>query len=243
MIFTGCDIRMPELVKHHKWNPCFECEDGYKLFVGCEIPAKEQMIKNVEKKFDLIVAPQEASGYLKKEFTRAYFPINLNKFPKIQFADRKLNKRLKILHAPSNPVYKGTKYIVAAIDKLKTLFDFDFKMVTNVSIQELYKEIQESDLIIDQMLTGIYGLFSIEAMAMYKPVVCYVRDDSWKLIENDCPIYNTDPDLLFQTLYDILSSPIQLIEVGNRSRHFVEKYHDAKIIAKQYYELLEGEIK
>lgn len=190
----------------------------------------------------LFVAPQEASGFLKTEFARAYFPINLNKFPKVQFADRKLNKRLKILHAPSNPVYKGTKYIVAAIDKLKTLFDFEFKMVTNVSIQELYKEIQESDLIIDQML-GIYGLFSIEAMAMYKPVVCYVRDDSWKFIKNDCPIYNTDPDLLYQTLYDILSSPAQLIEVGNRSRIFVEKYHDAKIIAKQYYELLEGEIK
>lgn len=243
MIFTGCDIRMPEKVIQYKWNPCRDCNDEYKQFVGCEIETKKEMIVRAEKVFDIIVAPQEASGYLQREFTRAYFPVNLENFPKKEYFGQGLNRKLKILHAPSNPLYKGTKFIVQEIEKLKSKFDFEFKMVSNVSITELYEEIKRSDLIIDQMLTGIYGLFSIESMAMYKPIVCYVREDSWKYIEGDCPIFNTSADGLYNTLHDILLNPNQLIEAGIRSRAFVEKYHDASKIAGQFYKLLGGKNK
>ncbi len=239
MIFTGCDIRIPEKVLNYKWNPCFECNEEYKNFVNCVIEPKKEMIKKVEKLFDIIVAPTEAAGYLERKYYHAYFPVNLQQFPKIKKNDLKLNKRLRILHAPSNPVYKGTKYILEAINKLNKEFDFEFVTVTKVPIDTLYEEIKKSDLIIDQMLTGIYGLFTIESMAMYKPVVCYVREDSWNLVENECPIYNTDADNLYETLLKILQNPSQLIERGYKSRDFVEKFHNAKTVAKQYYDLLE----
>ncbi|MBN8586568.1 MAG: glycosyltransferase [Ignavibacteria bacterium] len=239
MVFTGCDIRIPELVEKYRWNPCKDCEDSYKKFVGCDIEAKKSIIEKIEREFDFIVAPQEASGYLKRDFIRAYFPVNPEKFPTEKYNKKKLNPKLRILHAPSNPVYKGTKYIVEVINRLKDNFDFEFITITNISINELYNEIEKSDLIIDQMLTGIYGLFSIEAMAMYKPVVCYVREDSWDLIADECPIYNASPDTLYDTLYNILSNPSQLIERGIRSRAFVEKFHNAKKTSKKFYALFE----
>lgn len=240
MIFTGCDIRMPEIVSQFKWNPCRDCDDDYKKYVGCVIETKKQMIRKAEENFDFITAPMEASGYLEREFVRAYFPVNVDIFPPAEYVKTTLNKKLRLLHAPSNKVYKGTKYIIEAIERLKKDYDFEFIQVTNISITGLYNEIKKSDLIIDQMLTGIYGLFTIESMAMFRPVVCYVRHDSWQYISKECPIYNTDADGLYAALKQILDNPEQLIDAGNRSREFAEKFHSAKVITKSLYDILNG---
>ena len=103
----------------------------------------------------------------------------------------------------------------------------------------MYKEIEKTDLVIDQMLVGFYGLLSIESMAMGKPVVCYLRPDILERSPADMPVINADPDTLYSVLKEILLSPEKLVDIGKRSREYIENHHDAKIIAKQYYELLE----
>lgn len=236
VIFTGCDIRLPEKVAQFKWNPCSDCTDSYKNFVGCMLKTKPQKIKAIEESFDVLVSAEEAAGSLSKKYIPALFPVNIDKFV---YTGSNPGKKLKILHAPSNPEYKGTKYILAAIDKLKTEFDFEFRIIKDVSIEELYKEIENSDLIIDQMLVGFYGLFSIESMAMGKPVVCYIRPDIYEKLPTDMPVINADPDTLYTVLKDILSAPSKLIEIGKKSREYIEQYHNAEKTAKIYYDLLE----
>ncbi|MEO8512666.1 MAG: hypothetical protein ABI543_03840 [Ignavibacteria bacterium] len=239
VIFTGCDIRLPEKVEQFQWNPCRECTDNYKNFVGCVLATKPEKVKIIEDKFDLIACAEETAGALSRKYYPTLFPIDVEKF---KYAGTNPGKRLKILHAPSNPEYKGTRYIITAIEKLQSEFDFEFNIVKDVKAEDLYREIERSDLIIDQMLVGFYGLFSIEAMAMGKPVVCYIREDILKNSPDDMPVINADPDTLYDVLKEILSSPNKLIQVGNNSRSYVERYHDAKIISEQYYKLLEGEI-
>ena len=241
VIFTGCDVRMPEAVLNLNWNTCKDCTQEYKDFVGCVIEDKKKKLNRCEELFDVIYCPDECAGFLKREYFNTFFPVNLENFPMEKYQNNKLNKKLTILHAPSNPIYKGTPFILAAIEKLKINYDFNFKLVRNVSIEELYKEIISSDLIIDSIIGGFYGLFSVESMAMYKPVVGFIRKELpvWEKIQNDCPIYNTDPDKLYSTLENILLDPGQLIEAGKRSREYVEKYHDANKIARRYIENFE----
>jgi len=236
VIFTGCDIRLPEKVEEYKWNPCRDCSEDYKRFVGCVIKTKPEKIKAIERSFDILLSAEEAAGSLNKEYHTTLFPVDIEKF---SYTGVKLSRRLKILHAPSNPEYKGTKYITAAIDKLKIEYDFDFKVINNVKADELYKEIAAADMVIDQMLVGFYGLLSIESMAMGKPVVCYIREDIASGSPAEMPVINANPDNIYDVLKEVLSDPAKLIEIGIRSREYVEKYHNAKIIAKQYYELLE----
>lgn len=236
VIFTGCDIRLPEIVEKYRWNPCRDCPVEYKKFTGCVIETKPAKIREIEGNFDILLSAEEAAGSLNKDFHTALFPIDTEKF---SYKGVNPSGRLKILHAPSNPVYKGTGYILAAIERLKSDHDFEFKVVNNVKADELYKEIASSDLVIDQMLVGFYGLLSIESMAMGKPVVCYIRDDIAGHSPAEMPVINANPDNLYDVLKGILSNPSVLIQTGIRSREYAEKYHNAKIIAKQYYELLE----
>lgn len=236
VIFTGCDIRLPEKVEKYKWNPCRNCPDEYKKFTGCVIETKPGKIREIEKNFDVLLSAEEAAGSLNKEYHAALFPVDAEKFA---YTGVNPSRRLRILHAPSNPEYKGTKYITAAIEKLKTEFDFEFKVVNNIKAEELYKEIEAADIVIDQMLVGFYGLLSIESMAMGKPVVCYIREDIASCSPAEMPVINANPDNIYDVLKEVLRNPAKLIEIGIRSREYVEKYHSAKIIAKQYYELLE----
>lgn len=236
VIFTGCDIRLPEKVEKFKWNPCRDCKNSYKNFVGCVLEVKPQKIRNIEDKFELIVSAEEAAGSLSREYTSTLFPVDIEKF---KYTGTSPGQKLKILHAPSHPEYKGTKYVIEAIEKLKKNYHFEFSIVQDVKAEELYNEIERADLIIDQMLVGFYGLFSIESMAMGKPVVCYIRQDILQSSPPDIPVINANPDTLYEVLKGILDAPDKLREIGKRSREYAEKYHDSKIIARQYYELFE----
>lgn len=237
IIYTGCDARIPEMVEKYKWNTCRECTQEYKDFVNCKIETKKKRIRQEEKIFDFIVSPHECSGYLEKKYFNILWPIDLSKFSKHDKI-KNLHKKLRILHAPSNKDYKGSKYIFAAIDKLKNKFEFDFLTVQNVPIHELYKKINESDLIIDQMLCGWYGLFAIESMALARPVLCYIRTEY--LGDLDCPIINANPDTLYDVLYSILVNPNQLIEIGQRSRKYVEEYHSDSVVSQDLLNVFNG---
>ena len=116
VIFTGCDIRLPEKVSMFKWNPCRECTAEYKNFVGCVLGTKPAKIAGIEDKFDVLVSAEEAAGSLSKSYSPTLFPIDIEKF---KYVGSNPGKKLKILHAPSNPEYKGTRYITPVIEKLR----------------------------------------------------------------------------------------------------------------------------
>ncbi len=237
VIFTGCDIRLPEKVKQFKWNPCRDCTDDYKNFVGCVLNTKPDKINNIENNFDILVSAEEAAGSLSRKYYPTLFPVDISNF---NYIGSNPGKKLRILHAPSNEDYKGTRYILKTIQQLKKEFEFDFRVVSDVKAEDLYLEIENSDLVIDQMLVGFYGLLSIESMAMGKPVVCYIREDIMANSPADMPVFNADPDSLYDVLKKILQNPGLLKKAGESSRAYIEKYHDAKLIASNYYSLLEG---
>lgn len=238
MVFTGCDLRIPDNVMHYRWNPCRECTKEYQDFVGCVIDRKKIYVREIEKVFDIIGAPFEAAGYLKAPYFNAIFPFDIDTFPAKNEFPYIQNKRLKIFHAPSNPVYKGTKYILDAVNKLKNKYDFEFNLVQNVSYDVYLNELSKSDLVIDQMLLGSYGSVAIEAFLFNKPVISYLRDDLWDVVDKkDCPVITADPDTILTVLESILVNPAQLNEIAPKGRFYVEKYHADAVAVKRFYDM------
>lgn len=235
VVFVGCDTRIPEKVDQFKWNPCTECPDEYKNYVNCDIPRKKIVIPKIEKRFDVIASPDECAGMLEQSYFSFHFPRRLDHFtpviPKI-----KSQRRIKILHAPSNAHYKGTKYVREAISKLANDHrNFEYIEKQGLHIDNLHKLISSCDLIIDQMLVGYYGLLSVESMALGKPVVVYMRPDIWEMEKEYSPVFNANPDNLLEVLSNICKDPYQLEQKGIASRAYVEKFHDAKIVANEVY--------
>lgn len=144
-----------------------------------------------------------------------------------------------ILHAPSHRGAKGTRFILEAISRLQREgIPFEFKLVEGMSHAEAHRLYGQADLLLDQLLCGWYGGLAVELMALGKPVICYIREGDLKFIpeamRKDIPIINATPATIYTVLKEWLTERRhELREVGERSRTYVERWHDPlTIVAK-----------
>lgn len=150
-----------------------------------------------------------------------------------------INKPLRIGHAPSNRDVKGTDEIITVINQLKKNHPscFEFILIENIEIHEA-KEIYKSlDLLIDQIYVGWYGGLAVELMALGKPVICYLREDDLMFVpeemKNDLPVIRADPGSLHSVLQEFLKlTDNEIIDLGIKSREYVEKWHNPETIVK-----------
>ena len=154
-------------------------------------------------------------------------------------------KNFNIFHAPTNRGAKGTKYILEAVEKLREKHRrIELHLVENLPHAKVKEIMQSADLVIDQLLVGWYGAVAVEAMALGKPVVCYVRGEDLRFIprrmEEDLPIINANPENLYQVLDRYMDDRKTLSLIGEKSRSYVERYHDPIKIAQQMKELYES---
>ena len=135
---------------------------------------------------------------------------------------------IKIMHAPTHRGNKGTKFIIEAIERLKNEgIKIQFTLIENIPHSELKKKYEECDIFIDQVLGGWYGTASIEAMAIGRPTVCFLRESYFEYIDyaDSIPIINADPDTLYDVLKKIIYNKQDLPNLGEKSRKFVETIH------------------
>jgi glycosyltransferase involved in cell wall biosynthesis len=72
----------------------------------------------------------------------------------------------------------------------------------------------------------------MEAMAMGKPVMCYIMKEVFEAgLPVECPVINTNPDNLKEQLIKLISNAQLRHDIGKQSRAFAEDYFDIEKIA------------
>jgi glycosyltransferase involved in cell wall biosynthesis len=150
--------------------------------------------------------------------------------------DRK-NDKFLIVHAPTSPGIKGSKFIIEAIEKLKPKYDFEFRLIQGTSHEEAKKIYQQADLIVDELHCGSYGLLTIETMAMAKPVITWICDYMQEKYPSELPVISANQDTVKDKIEYALNNRELLPELGIRGRQYVEKYHDMNKVVPQIAEL------
>lgn len=230
----GSDVRMLSMAK--KINPYVKVKD-----------LNEEGIKKrltfLSKYVDCcVVADQELYCYVKDFYKNVILipqAIDMDKY-KISNIDNKKNKKFLIVHAPTHRQGKGTSFIINAVEKLKYKYDFEFKLVENVSHEEAKKIYEKADLIIDQVLSAGHGLFALECMAMGKPVICSISDFMKMYYPKEIPIISAAGDEIETKLEFILNNKDMLESIGANGRKYVETYHDHLVISRRMLELYKG---
>ena len=110
-----------------------------------------------------------------------------------------------------------------------------------VSKKILYKLISLSDLIIDQFNLGHFGTITQESMAQKKPVMAFIHENDYSLInESPPPIINCkDEKDIFKSFKKIMNNEINLKEVGYECYKWIEERHDSKIVFKEFEKIIE----
>lgn len=147
--------------------------------------------------------------------------------------------RLVFAHAPSNRSVKGTDVILAALAELESEgYRFEVDLIEGLSNADALARYRRADVVIDQLYAGWYGGVAVEAMALGKPVVVYLRESDFQFLPpkmvKDLPFFRATPTTIRETLQGILEMPrTELITRAMQSRAFVERWHDPEIIASR----------
>lgn len=105
------------------------------------------------------------------------------------------------------------------------------------------KVYSSADIIIDQLIIGTYGVLSIEAMALGKPVITYISDDMIKTLPTDLPIHNANIYNIKNRIEELIIDSNLRKELGIKGRKYVERYHDYRKNSKMLYDIYSGKIK
>jgi len=198
---------------------------------------KRKHISQIEKYADHIFTRPIHAQLLSKDFHLLWLPIDLRTVEyKIPQDDPPL-----VIHAPSNPRIKGTKYIFEAVERLHAEGNqFQFELCENMSNLDVRRKLTQSCIAVDQLILPGYGLFAIEAMASGNAVLGSAIP-GYNGFPYDMPLMTTTPDSLYQHLKKALGSPQLRTDLSIKGREYVEKYHDYKVVARKFIEAI-GEI-
>ena len=233
----GCDARLKTFcMKNFSISACIECKTIHCRFVPDFI--KRRRIQKIECYADKIYAlnPDLLYNYPEAEFL-PYASVNLEEW-RPHFNAKNENKVFNIVHLPTNRGIKGTKYLLDAVKRLlKEGYALKLSIIEKFPRNQLKEIYQKADIVVDQLLIGWYGTVAVEAMACGTPVICYIREKDLQFIPQqmvqDLPIINTQPSTIYSVLKEIVENREILRPLHEKSRIFVEKWHDPLKIAKK----------
>ena len=138
-----------------------------------------------------------------------------------------------VVHAPNHRVYKGTRYLIDAVERLRAEdVPIELELIEGRPLAEARRAYERADIIADQFLIGAYALFAIEGMALGKPVVCYLNDrfrphhPEWE----ECPIVSANPDQLQEALRRLAEDRELRRRLGRRGPAYVHAYHSLESV-------------
>jgi glycosyltransferase involved in cell wall biosynthesis len=140
-----------------------------------------------------------------------------------------------VVHAPTDRVIKGTQHVIEAVDALRDEgVAIRLDLVEGVTRDVALERLSAADLLVDQLMLGWYGTVAVEAMALGRPVLSYIREDEPE--DNpfgpELPVVRTTPATLIDDLRALAADRDRLRERGVAGRAFVEERHDPVSIAR-----------
>ncbi len=158
---------------------------------------------------------------------------------------------VKILHSPNHRAFKGTEYLIKAIEELKEDgLQIELVLLEKVQNSKVRELMQEVDILAEQFIFNGYTLNADEGMASGLPVLANLDNEAYTTVFrrysflNECPILSTSPETLKDNLKLLITNPELRKELGELGRKYAEKYHSyemAQYLFTHIFRKLDGE--
>ena len=225
-MFLGSEIRSPYLLKSYIDKNQIDHYINYIQDKTSTDINKENKLKelcSISEKYSKIVFSfkycqmsylQKISEFLPYIIENDNFYSNQEKFSDLS--------TVRILHAPSSPVIKGTQLVRAAIKKLILLgYKIDYIELQNVNHDIVKKELKKSHIVLNQFYSFLPGMFGVEAMASN----CAVLMSADPMIETVLP--NDIENAWLITKY---------WEIFDNIKYLLDNKNEIKVYAKNGFE-------
>jgi glycosyltransferase involved in cell wall biosynthesis len=201
------------------------------------------LAKQADRYADVIFNDEiDQPSYIEKR-THAYpYFVDLSRY-----SDSNYNSDLsiiKIVHAPSNPLVKGTPLVRAAIKKLKEEgYNFEYIELVNVSNDQVLKTLASSHILLNQFYGTLPGVLGLEGLCTYNAVLMSAdpqintnlpeeASESW---------FATQYWEIYDNLKLLLDNPQLIKKYALAGRRFVENHYTYEKAGNFFKKVLNSE--
>jgi glycosyltransferase involved in cell wall biosynthesis len=117
----------------------------------------------------------------------------------------------------------------------------ELDIVEGVPLDEARSRYAAADVIAGDFLLGGYANFGVEAMALGKPLLSYLRPRTARFHPEwaGAPVVNASPETLTDELRTLVLDPELRRELGRRGPEFVRSVHSLEAVGSQFAEIYE----
>ena len=230
----------------------------FRHMVAKDYPHHRRSRKKIDKKIDLwsLHADHVVSGcdwvdymYFWDTLMVAHFSIDMELWRPVEntsFNDPIQSARpFRVLHAPNHMAIKGSDFLIRAVEELQAEGEsIELVLVQKLPNEEIRRLMDTVDLVADQLVIGWYAMFAIEAMAMGKPVLCYLREDLKQLYinaglirKNEIPLIDCSPTNVKSVLRELLRNPSRLRDAGSCGTEYVRRHHSIESVGHVFAQI------
>ncbi|HMM88279.1 MAG TPA: glycosyltransferase [Bradyrhizobium sp.] len=233
----GADVRTRETTLGlGQPNLCQECPQPGKYCI-CSEELLQSSLKPLAKGATAQLAMGDMLAYVPGCRDMHYWPIDATKLAAPPVAFRS-GETLKVAHAPNHGHFKGTRLLINAIERLASEGEkIELVSVQGVSNSKVIGLFGASHIVADQFVAGFHGYTALEAMALGRPVLCFMRNDQMMIDPATCPIINTRPEKIYDVLKQCLRGEIDLDRAGQAGRRYVEQHYSPEAVAARLGQL------
>jgi len=197
-------------------------------------------IRNSEKYADLIITAPALSQLLIRPYLRGRHVIPNEK---IIHNPIQRKKNPKIIFAPSNSVYKGERYFLDAVEKLRNEgLVFDLKLLQKEPYELALEKYSDADILVGELFYPGGGKQQREALAA-GCVVLTNNDPNYKTyLPGNVPFIHVD----INNLYDVLKETINNYELRCKynkiGKQYTDKENNPEYACQEILDALNGKV-
>lgn len=245
IVACGDDSVYIKYLKKYRYNPYPRGYRGKNFIKKINI----SNYKKILEKIDGIIptcydyAEPYRHSYIKEKLKPTIqFPIDLSD---IKYTPNTIKEKIVIFHGLNREEFKGTKYIREAMENIKKKYPEKVEIIIDgkMPLEEYKKILERTNIVIDQCNSYSYAMNALISMAQGKVVFSGNEPEcSNELGRNDIPVVNILPNVkdIEEKLEYFVNNPHLIAEIGEKSRKFVEEFHECSIVAKKYLEVMEN---
>lgn len=137
----------------------------------------------------------------------------------------------RVLHNPSSPLTKGTRYITPVLEDLERQGRIEILRTRTVPHHRMRQLYQTADIVVDSIQIGAYGVTALEAMAAGRLVVAHVPAHVRNAMGSDVPIVEATPATFRGVMDDLLTDVDKMIATSAAGMSYVRRWHDGRAAA------------
>ena len=154
-----------------------------------------------------------------------------------------VGRKIIIFHGIIREDFKGTKYFITALDRIKKEFPDKVEVIVDGKMPyDRYVDLlKRMDILLDQ--TNSYGMGINAELGMMMGKVVFTGNEPENEVDMNigrCPAINAIPDsnYLYNRIKELIENPEEIDRVKRKSREFALSYLNAAIVAQRYIDLM-----